>query len=113
MQTAAGDVGISGDGGQSQVTSTQWSVGTEGELTGEALELGVLESETTREMVVCYSHHLHERVDDCWPHTSKAPSYQIFAYDICFWSFNRNLTRISESANDRLVVNKAPDILVE
>ncbi|MFQ6642937.1 hypothetical protein Gotur_017179 [Gossypium turneri] len=28
------------DGGQSQVTSTQWSVGTEGELTGEALDLG-------------------------------------------------------------------------
>ncbi|KAE8730736.1 putative WRKY transcription factor 32 [Hibiscus syriacus] len=28
------------DEGQSQVTSTQWSVGTEGELTGEALDLG-------------------------------------------------------------------------
>ncbi|KAG4195172.1 hypothetical protein ERO13_A06G097400v2 [Gossypium hirsutum] len=28
------------DGGQSPVTSTQWSVGTEGELTGEALDLG-------------------------------------------------------------------------
>ncbi|XP_022731787.1 probable WRKY transcription factor 32 isoform X2 [Durio zibethinus] len=28
------------DGVQNQVTSTQWSVGTEGELTGEALDLG-------------------------------------------------------------------------
>ncbi|XP_039051129.1 probable WRKY transcription factor 32 [Hibiscus syriacus] len=31
---------IKTDGGQSQVRSTQWSVGTEGELTGEALDLG-------------------------------------------------------------------------
>ncbi|KAL4285346.1 hypothetical protein GQ457_16G000890 [Hibiscus cannabinus] len=31
---------IKTDRGQSQVTPTQWSVGTEGELTGEALDLG-------------------------------------------------------------------------
>ena len=73
----------------------------------------LLESEATNEVIVCYPCYLHERVDDCGPHRAEPSSYKVLAYRICFGSFRRDLSRIPESANYRLVVHKAPNILVK
>lgn len=71
------------------------------------------ESEAAHEMVIGETSNLHERIYHRGANATETSSHQVFADDICLWSFHRDLSWIAESVNYWLVVHKTPNVLVK